>query len=856
MSKIKIKSDPYKRTVDFYSYNEYSNSWEDIKQNNVNSRLRENNDEKNFFPFRMGEIMETIVSEYYAAPGRMDLIFEGTTDEYEELENICCEDWVCDKVNLSRSDMELANARDILESTKETFDIVEPIIKNIVKDENPDLIKNLNKVSDALNAIIPICIFGNYSAGKSTFINALIGYEILPSGGDPVTAKIFEIKRSEYNDRAKIVFDYCGEEYELVFKGYDLEINKGDKEKSVIKEIIATKEELGEVELFRAVNKTIETLNSYEKRDRSKTLIGNVIHVEVPFSECGKLGNSHNEFVIFDTPGSNSKTNMDHNKVLQESLEGFSNGIPIWVSGYDSIDSVDNAQLCDDLYKIDALDKRFTMIVINKADSVELPKNGFEASKITEIREYESVDKMYSSGIFFVSSIMGLASKNPDGIVSEYILDVFDEKEKKYSDPNTRSYKKLYEYNIMPSQMKKNAINYSKECPNRIYANSGLYCVEMEMEQFASHHAAYNKCQMVYMFLQSIIDVTDTIIEGKTNLREKNKEEWENKLDTKKHELIEIIRTETSDYSRIVERESKNHAKSFADSSIPKYKQTTGDIVQIDNSIFDQSVTDSIDYTDKNRKEAFNNIFRNTIDNFQEMTKGTGIKESFQKMSADIKSDATVYKEKKEISDRARKEYNREKADKLLEKIISLYKTNINSVRNEIVYETKIFWRDKEIQYRKKLIDIIKGSEAISIEHRYDLESKINNYKDFQYDDDADKVFIKNRFLRNDLMSILKKDELIDIDKITREYNYKMRGGIVEMSRLINDSYLESFKLWQEDLRTIIEENIVIYNPELREITDLIKDETRIILELKQNQQMIKQSLETIEDMMKWKPNK
>ena len=42
--------------------------------------------------------------------------------------------------------------------------------------------------------VIPICVFGNYSAGKSTFINALIGREVLPSGGDPVTAKIYKIK--------------------------------------------------------------------------------------------------------------------------------------------------------------------------------------------------------------------------------------------------------------------------------------------------------------------------------------------------------------------------------------------------------------------------------------------------------------------------------------------------------------------------------------------------------------------------------------------------------------------------------------------------------------------------------------
>ena len=206
--------------------------------------------------------------------------------------------------------------------------------------------------------------------------------------------------------------------------------------------------------------------------------------------------------MIFDTPGSNSNTNMDHEKVLTDSLDGFSNGIPIWVSGYDSIDSIDNAHLCDKLYKIEALDKRFTMIVINKADSVELPGDGLGEDAINNIMEYESVEKMYSSGIYFVSSIMGLGAKNLEGIYNDYLLEVFDEKKRKFSDPSAKSYKKLYEYNIMPEQMKARAIAYSLDCNNLIYANSGLLCVEMEMEQFASKHAAYNKCQMVYAFLK------------------------------------------------------------------------------------------------------------------------------------------------------------------------------------------------------------------------------------------------------------------------------------------------------------------------------------------------------------------
>lgn len=450
MATIKIISNPYNKSLSYLLYKEQTQSWDYIGQDSINSKLRETDEAKFFLPFSIKEIIDTIVKEYYTGEDKVTLVFEGTTDEYSEAENICSDEEIRDKIRLVKSNLVLENARDILDQAKAIFDTVRPIIKNIVKDD-PNIFKGLEKVSDALKDIIPICIFGNYSAGKSTFINSLIGYEILPSGGDPVTSKIYEIKRSSQPDRAKVVFGYREEHFELLFDDKECHVHDGNKEADIIQEILTAISKLEEKCLFVMVNNAIEILNSFEKRDKNEIVISNVIKIELPFCQNGILGHSHNEFVIFDTPGSNSNSNIDHEQVLKSSLEGFSNGIPIWVSGYDSIYSTDNAHLCDMLSQIEALDKRFTMIVVNKADSTELPKNGFKDEDITALMEYESVEKMYSSGIYFVSSVMGLGAKNIDGVISDYLLDVFDEKEKKFSDPNARSYKKLYEYNIMPA---------------------------------------------------------------------------------------------------------------------------------------------------------------------------------------------------------------------------------------------------------------------------------------------------------------------------------------------------------------------------------------------------------------------
>lgn len=233
---IKIISNPYTRQIRFLSCKEQSEQWEEIKVSNVNSKLREDESGRIFLPFRIKEIIDTIISEYYINGKKVNIQFEGIQDEYTEVENVCTEESVSDKVELSRTHTILENARIVFTPTKEIFSKVQPIIEKIVKDD-VNVCNDLNKVSDALKDIIPICVFGNYSAGKSTFINALIGGEVLPSGGDPVTAKVYKIERSKYDDNAKIRFSYRNEKFEILFEGTNYHLLEGNSNNELIQSV-------------------------------------------------------------------------------------------------------------------------------------------------------------------------------------------------------------------------------------------------------------------------------------------------------------------------------------------------------------------------------------------------------------------------------------------------------------------------------------------------------------------------------------------------------------------------------------------------------------------------------------------
>ncbi len=50
----------------------------------------------------------------------------------------------------------------------------------------------------------------------------------------------------------------------------------------------------------------------------------------------------------------------------------LSNGLPIYVSEYNSLDTTDNEKLCSEIKNMPELDSRFLMIIVNKADDANL----------------------------------------------------------------------------------------------------------------------------------------------------------------------------------------------------------------------------------------------------------------------------------------------------------------------------------------------------------------------------------------------------------------------------------------------------------------------------------------------------
>ena len=79
--------------------------------------------------------MDIIIDEYYVGNDKINIMFEGTQEEFEELKKICSMQDVAEKIVLTKAKVILENAKLILSDTKEIFKIVQPIIEKIVRDD-------------------------------------------------------------------------------------------------------------------------------------------------------------------------------------------------------------------------------------------------------------------------------------------------------------------------------------------------------------------------------------------------------------------------------------------------------------------------------------------------------------------------------------------------------------------------------------------------------------------------------------------------------------------------------------------------------------------------------------------------
>lgn len=834
METIKIISNPYKREICFKKYDSMTDCWSDIKKNNPNSKLLGEDVVKGFFPYRVEQIVKQLSEDYIAGDDTLKIVFEGTEDEYHELTEEC-KGYA--HVETERSDYIIENARDVLPKIIDIFSKIKPIVDNtILSEEKREIInRDIEKFTDASNDIIPICVLGNYSSGKSTFINALIGQEILPSGDMPITAKIYKVAQSRDEKKAAVSFKIGNDPIRVLVTDNDYIIESESKE-SLVELISNELEQCKRDSISAKVSRCLEGINGQRE---GGTDVSDLIDISVPFIS-GPLRESKHTFVIFDTPGSNTATYREHFDILEEAMKNLSNGIPLYVAEYNSLDSCDNEKLYESIKSISQIDARFTMIVVNKADVANIKENHLDEGTVESIREQAVPRNLYSGGIYFISSIMGLGSKNDGKFADDHAAEFFEDNEKKYSDPESKKYKQLYKYNIMPEQIKKSICDISEKEDNKIFANSGLLAIEHEIVNFADKYSAYDKCNQSNNYIGGIIEATQNEIDAIKSSRKEYMHQLESDFEEKKNELIQSVDEKST---------------SLFDVYLKKYdERLSGNKMQEVFEFYLEDMQLMEAYIQGKQKEAHH--YSNHYDDLWESL--SAVRENILQIgeknigsiAKDIGDDLKGAWDSLWELQNAKSEADKDTANALIKFVTDDFNNRLESAAGRMDNSSREYWDENAKDIKKELSQTVAKSNSMDEKKKKELKDLILSYPDLSFH--SEHVFHRNDFEAK--VAFFFALNRIELKKLVDSYNQDYREAVDAVYERLKDSHKESFNDWLQKLVEKIKSNIVDYSPTLSEQAHKLEEENRKIRDLEKTKQILQDYKKQIVALIDWKP--
>lgn len=546
--KIKIIYNPYAQKA---AYKRWSNgAWIDLGSNSqLNSEQYQNNIT---LQNRGIAIVRQILEDYDDGTIGVNLVFEGTDNDFEDLQNILTlyfpeKEY---KITCTRDDKRLISADDAAQEIESIFAKMEQTFE-----ENPseELQAEIDRYKKTVKSTVTVCILGTYSAGKSAFINALIGEEILPCASDPSTATIYRVHTAQ---ESKIKFEYKTQNVELNFSStaYKPSVTNlaGDKLLSMIKANI----ENGDIHSCSAhMYYALEAINNFAKDTQSSgdaEEYPTIIDVYVPFRNSILPLDKH-DFVFIDTPGADSETFKKHLEVTRDALKDQTCGLPIIVTEPDGMDKAGNAEVNNLLENNGgALDISNTIVVVNKADRKTPETLNDKKSNIENL----CIARLHSNRVFFVSSAMGIAGKKDNASdkncwldkdlrkiyrdAKKYFTDAIDETD----DLDETDYMRLYLYNIIPDHRWEELRHQAETAPEseRMLYNSGIRSVEDEIGLFAKKYAGYNKCTQARKYLERALEITKKSIEKSQKESDSLSKQLNQSIDEKTNALCKELK--------------------------------------------------------------------------------------------------------------------------------------------------------------------------------------------------------------------------------------------------------------------------------------------------------------------------
>lgn len=209
--------------------------------------------------------------------------------------------------------------------------------------------------------IIPICVMATMSSGKSTFINAILGEEILPEKNEACTARALAVINNQYTQETRAY------------------LHKKDGTKGV-------------VEIF---DQGIVSRINADENVESVLIEKNIL----------SLSNLKKQIVLIDTPGVNNSEDIRHAKRTEDILKRIRKGIIIYLLNVTQLATNDDEILLQMV--LDNLRKKpdvKIIFVLNKIDMLDEEKESI-SDAICVAKQYIKSHGVENIKIFPISAL-------------------------------------------------------------------------------------------------------------------------------------------------------------------------------------------------------------------------------------------------------------------------------------------------------------------------------------------------------------------------------------------------------------------------------------------------------------------
>lgn len=223
-NRIRVTYDPYRKTIKCEYQREGGDEWELPSAGGRLAAIFQQGILKGTLQNNAHNIVQGIEADYCMHGQGVDLLFRGTEEDWEYFKTIVQEmpdtQIICKGVA-----GQLPSAEELLPKIKNIFQKLSKDVDDLT--ESKVMMKPIQQYLETVEPDVVLYVTGTYSAGKFTFINALIGEELLPSAVDPTTAHIFKIVAKDKGNwmDTEVYFKYLEKGAALKFRpdGYVLE---------------------------------------------------------------------------------------------------------------------------------------------------------------------------------------------------------------------------------------------------------------------------------------------------------------------------------------------------------------------------------------------------------------------------------------------------------------------------------------------------------------------------------------------------------------------------------------------------------------------------------------------------------